>query len=168
MPQPDKGPLHVIGPEEGASFWQPDPSRGYATVKLSPDNTPYNTFSSGIQVLEPGAHVREHGHRRADEMLFVYRGRGHAILDGKRCALEEGSLMMLGRYRLHKIVNDGERQMKILWVIFPPGLENWFEAIGKPRRPGEKPPEPFERPADVGDIMKAQNFVKPPASRAAE
>jgi quercetin dioxygenase-like cupin family protein len=170
MSQPEKGSLHVIGPDDGVSYWQPNPSRGYATVKLSPDNSPYNHFSSGIQVLEPGASVREHGHQRADEMLFVYRGRGHAMLDGERHEIEEGSLLMLGRYRLHEIVNDGDEQMKILWVIFPPGLEHWFEAIGKPRTPGDPLPEPFDRPDDVAEIQKAQRFVNPPAktSDAAE
>lgn len=76
--------------------------------------------------------------------------------------------MMLGRYRLHKIVNDGDSQMKIFWVIFPPGLEHWFEAIGKSRQPGDKLPEPFERPDDIGEIRKAQRFVDPPAPKAAE
>ena len=85
-----------------------------------------------------------------------------------RHELEEGSMLMLGRYRLHKIVNDGDEQMKMLWVIFPPGLENWFEAIGKPRTPGDPLPEPFDRPDDVAEIQKAQRFVNPPAPKAAE
>ena len=47
----------VIGPDEGMSLWQPLPSRGYVTVNLTPENTPYDTFSSGTQVLPPGCHV---------------------------------------------------------------------------------------------------------------
>ena len=168
MTEPEKGSLHVIGPEEGTSFWQPNPSRGYATVKLSPDNAPYNTFSAGIQVLEPGAHIREHGHERSDEMLFVYEGTGHAILDGERHELTPGCMMMLGRRRIHKVTNDGTTQMRILWVMFPPGLEHWFEAIGKPRQPGDPLPAPFDRPDDVADIQKAQRFVNPPKPEAAE
>lgn len=162
MTVPEKGALQVIAPEEGRSYWQPDPSRGFVTVKLSPESAPYNHFSAGIQVLEAGAHVREHGHERADEMLFVYEGRGHAILDGERHELEPGAMMMLGRGRMHKIVNDGPGQMRIMWVIFPPGLEDWFAAIGRPREPGDAMPEPFERPDDVADIQKAMRFVNPP------
>jgi hypothetical protein len=37
----------------------------------------------------------------------------------------------------------------MLWVITPPGLENFFEAIGRPRQPGTPAPAPFERPTDV-------------------
>jgi hypothetical protein len=50
-----KGPVVVLGPEDGESFWQPLPSVGYIVNKLTPYNTPYDSFSLGIQVLEPGA-----------------------------------------------------------------------------------------------------------------
>jgi len=49
----------------------------------------------------------------------------------------------------HEIVNDGPEELVMLWVITPPGLENFFEAIGRPRQPGEPAPAPFARPADV-------------------
>ena len=61
---PQKGVLLVSGPEEGTSYWQPLPSTGYATVKLHPGNSPINFLSAGIQVLEPGTHVRNHAHQR--------------------------------------------------------------------------------------------------------
>jgi hypothetical protein len=38
----------------------------------------------------------------------------------------------------------------MLWVITPPGLEDFFRAIGQPRTPGQPPPPPFARPTDVG------------------
>lgn len=61
----------VIGPEEGRSYWQPLPSRGHVTVKLAPEDMPYDGFSTGIQVLPPGCQVREHGHARNHELIFV-------------------------------------------------------------------------------------------------
>ena len=54
MGNQSKGPAIVLGPEDGKSYWQPQPSRGYSTVKLSPENSPFDIFTSGIQVLEPG------------------------------------------------------------------------------------------------------------------
>ena len=50
-----KGTALVLGPEEGESFWQPLPSTGYVINKFNPYNSPYDTFSTGLQVLEPGA-----------------------------------------------------------------------------------------------------------------
>jgi hypothetical protein len=43
----------------------------------------------------------------------------------------------------------------MLWVVTPPGLEKFFEAIGRPRAAGQAPPAPFERPTDVVAIERA-------------
>ena len=69
----------VVGPDEGESQWQPLPSRGYVTLKLTPETTPYDTFTSGIQVLPPGCHVREHGHRQNHELIFIHEGTGRVV-----------------------------------------------------------------------------------------
>jgi len=156
---PQKGVHLVSGPEEGTSYWQPLPSTGYATVKLHPGNSPINYLSAGIQVLEPGTHVRNHAHQRNDELLFVYEGTGRGIVDGKTYPLSPGSLIAVGRYVEHIVHNDGPGQMKIFWVFAPPGLEDWFAAIGKPRKPGEPMPAPFARPEDVAEVQKRLKFV---------
>ena len=66
----------VIGPDEGESHWQPQPSEGYVTMKLTTETMPYDSFTSGIQVLPPGCHVREHGHQQNHELIFIYEGTG--------------------------------------------------------------------------------------------
>ena len=57
-----KGPVIALGPEDGESFWQPLPSTGYVINKINPYNAPYDSFSTGLQILEPGAHIRRHAH----------------------------------------------------------------------------------------------------------
>ncbi len=156
-----KGPAIIVQPDEGEGHWQPLPSTGYIIAKITPENSPYDTFSTGIQVLEPGTHIRQHAHERAHEMLFVYRGTGYAELDGERHELEEGTLILVGRAVQHIIYNTGKAQMKILWQISPPGLEDWFRAIGRPRQPGDDLPEPFDRPDDVQAIQDQQRFIRP-------
>jgi len=156
-----KGTAIVVGPEEGDSFWQPLPSTGHITAKITPYTAPYDDFASGIQVLEPGAAIREHGHQRAHELIFVYQGTGHAIIDGERYELKPETLIVVGRRVLHYLENEGDDQMRMLWVIFPPGLEDWFRAIGRPRTPGDGPPPVFERPDNVRDIQDQQKFLRP-------
>jgi hypothetical protein len=58
------------------------------------------------------------------------------------------------------VQNTGSGQMRLLWMIAPGGLEDWFRAIGRLRRPGEPIPPPFERPADVAEIQARQRFVR--------
>jgi len=156
-----KGTAIVMAPEEGDGFWQPKPSTGHIIAKVTPDTGPYDDFATGIQVLEPGASIREHGHQRAHELLFVYQGTGHAIIDGERYTLEPETLIVVGRRVLHYLENEGSDQMRILWVIFPPGLEGWFGAIGRPRAAGETDAPVFERPDDVAAIQDQQKFLRP-------
>ena len=155
-----KGDVVVLGPDEGESLWQPLPSVGYITSKLTPYNTPYDNFAMGIQVLEPGAHIRRHGHERQHEVLFCYAGEGWAEVGDQRYAMKPETMILIGRGVLHKVQNTGAEQMRMLWFISPAGLEDWFRAIGRPRKPGEATPEPFERPADVAEIQARQRFVR--------
>jgi quercetin dioxygenase-like cupin family protein len=155
----DKGVALVLGPEEGESYWQPEPSTGYVTVKISPYNSPNDLVSAGVQVLEPGSSVRGHAHERANEILFVFEGQGRAEVEGKWHRLAPGSTLMVGRFVQHYIENDGRVPLKMFWAIMPAGLEDWFKAIGRPREPGEPTPPPFERPENVADIQKQMRFV---------
>ncbi|HUG78949.1 MAG TPA: cupin domain-containing protein [Burkholderiales bacterium] len=154
-----KGAAIALGPEEGLSFWQPRPSNGYVTVKISPYNSPNDLISAGIQVLEPGASVRRHAHERANEILFVYEGEGKAQIDGQWHRVSQGSTLMVGRFVEHYVENDGARPLKLFWAIMPAGLEDWFQALGRPRTPGEPLPEPFDRPQNVEEIQHRMRFA---------
>ncbi|MEM1261285.1 MAG: cupin domain-containing protein [Pseudomonadota bacterium] len=151
----------VIGPDKGESWWQPLPSSGFVTLNLTPDNMPYDGFTSGIQSLPPGRLVREHGHTRNHELVFVYEGTGRAIIEEHEYPLTKGSTVLFGRYARHIIENTGDVDMKMFWVFMPPGLEHWFRGIGKPREAGESMPEPFPRPDGVEGLMESLRFVPP-------
>jgi quercetin dioxygenase-like cupin family protein len=155
----EKGIALALGPEEGQSFWQPRPSTGYVTVKISPYNTPHDLISAGVQVLEPGASVRRHAHERSAEILFVFEGEGKAEVDGQWHRVSQGSTFMVGRYVQHYVENDGKVPLKLFWAIMPSGLEDWFQALGRPRKPGEPTPAPFDRPDNIEDIRRAMRFV---------
>ena len=145
----------VVQPDEGPSYWQPVPASGHADPKLTPDLTGYPGLSMGFQTIAPGGHVREHSHGDQVELQICFRGRGHVVVDGVSHPLAPGTACMLGYDVKHEIVNDGDDDLVMLWVITPPGLENFFEAIGRPRTPGEPAPAPFARPTDVVAIERA-------------
>lgn len=153
----------IVKPGEGQSLWQPMPSRGYVDINLTPANMPYDTFSSGTQLLPPGCEVREHGHKENHELVFVYEGTGIVDIDGEVSEITPGTTVLFARNCTHLIRNTGETDIKMFWVFFPPGLEDWFNAIGKPRTPGDPIPEPFARPEDVQDVMDKMRFLLPRA-----
>ena len=51
----EQGITIVLRPEDGEALWQPKPSTGYIVNKLNPYNSPFDSFSTGLQVLEPGS-----------------------------------------------------------------------------------------------------------------
>jgi len=160
MSEFDKGITLVLKPEDGEAIWQPKPSTGFIVNKLNPYNSPFDNFSTGLQILEPGTHIRRHAHERQHEILFCYRGEGYAEIGEERHELAEESMMLIGRGVQHKVVNTGKGQMRLLWIISPPGLEDWFRALGRPKQPGDAEAPVFERPGNIAEIEARQRFIR--------
>ena len=150
-----RGRAVVVQPGEGQSYWQPVPANGHADPALFPANTGFGTLAMGYQTIAPHSRVREHSHGDQVELQICFRGKGHVLVDGVSHALVPGTACMLGYDVKHEIVNDGPDELVMLWVITPPGLEDFFKAIGRPRAAGESAPAPFARPADVITLERA-------------
>ncbi len=58
----------------------------------------------------------------------------------------------------YSIVNDGPTDFKMTWTYLPPGIHNFFAAIGKPRNAGDPAPAPFARPDNTLAAEKAAGF----------
>ena len=150
-----RGRAVVMQPEDGPSYWQPVPANGHADPKLYPARTGFAGHSMGFQTIAPGSRVREHSHGDQIELQICFRGKGRVMVDGQSHPLVPGTACFLGYDVKHEIVNDGPEDLVMLWVITPPGLENFFEAVGRPRTPGEPAPAPFARPTDVVAIERS-------------
>lgn len=151
----------VVQPDEGRSFWQPVPANGYAELHVSNRGDPrIDGFSSGIQVIAPGSHIREHQHGVEQELLFFFEGTGKVLVNGVEHSVQPGTTVYAGPGNAHKIVNDTESDLKMMWVLMPGGLEDFFQAIGREREPGQTAPKPFPRPDDVAEIEARTVFAK--------
>ena len=150
-----RGRAVVVQPGEGPSYWQPIPANGHADPALFPASTGFDALAMGYQTIAVGSRVREHSHGDQVELQICFRGRGHVVVDGVSHPLTPGTACMLGYDVKHEIVNDGSEDLVMLWVITPPGLEDFFKAIGRPRTPGQPAPPPFARPTDVVAIERS-------------
>ena len=153
-----KGDAIVLQPDEGESYWQPKPASGYMTLKITPKNCSSNFTSMGVQVIAPGGYIREHWHSKHEEILFCFEGEGTIHVDGVPHKAVPGTTVYVGRWVKHKIVNDGAGEFKMTWTYLPPGLHEFAEAIGLPRRAGEPAPAPFARPENTLAVEKASGF----------
>ena len=154
-----RGRVVVMQPADGASFWQPKPANGHTQVKLRAEETGFEALSMGYQTVAPGGRVRAHSHDSQVEIQICFRGRGSIVADGVRHALVAGTTCFLGRDVRHEIVNEGEDDLVLIWIISPPGLEDFFAAIGRPRREGEPAPAPFDRSKLVATIERAAGMA---------
>ena len=144
-----RGHAVVMQPGSGPSYWQPVPASGHADPKLFPANTGFEGLSMGFQTVAPKSRVREHSHGDQVELQICFRGQGKMMVDGVTHPLVPGTACFLGYDVRHEIINESDDELVMLWVISPPGLEDFFCAIGRPRAAGEPDPPPFQRPADV-------------------
>jgi quercetin dioxygenase-like cupin family protein len=150
-----RGHAVVVQPDGGPSYWQPVPASGHADPVLHPAVTRFDGLSMGYQTIAPGGRIREHSHGDQVELQICFRGRGRVVVDGASHPLVPGTACFLGYDVRHEILNEGDGELVMLWIVSPPGLEHFFQAIGRPRRPGEAAPPPFARPADVVAIERS-------------
>lgn len=150
-----RGHAVVVQPGAGPSYWQPEPANGHADPALHPAVTRFEGLSMGYQTIAPGGRIREHSHGDQVELQICFRGRGRVLVNGASHALVPGTACFLGYDVRHEILNEGDEELVMLWIVSPPGLEHFFRTIGRPRRPGEAAPEPFARPADVVAIERS-------------
>jgi quercetin dioxygenase-like cupin family protein len=153
-----KGNSIVLQPEEGDSYWQPAPASGYATIKVSPENCCSNFVSMGIQAIAEGGYVREHWHAKHEEILFCFEGEAEVLVDGIPHRFVPGTTVFVGRWVRHKITNTGLGYLKMTWTYLPPGLHEFMQSVGEPRKPGEPEPAQFARPADTVEIERKAGF----------
>jgi len=153
-----RGHAVVVQPGEGPSYWQPVPANGHADPMLTPALTGFGMLSMGYQTIAPGARVRQHSHGDQIELQVCFRGRGRVVVDGVSHPLVPGTACFLGYDVKHEIINEEPDDLVMLWVITPPGLEDFFKAIGRPRRAGEPAPPPFARRGDVVAVERAMGM----------
>lgn len=157
-------PAVVLGPEDGASYWQPVPANGHVIVKLTPEVWD-GPFSLGVQVVAPGCYIRKHIHDHNREVVFVWQGKGTVTIEGVDHAMEPGTVVCLPMGIEHMFTNTGQDDLKLIWTMAPHGLEQFFAEIGRPRTPGEPTPEPFPRPDNVLEI-EARTVFRPSTIKA--
>lgn len=139
----------VVGPGQATSHWQPRPANGYIDLVLTPEVTGHSGFVQGFQSVAAGSHIAPHQHLDVCEILVCVAGRGRVVTDRDDTPFVPETVCFIGHDVRHSVVNDGDDHLRLLWIQLPAGHEQLFPRIGKPRRPEEPAPAPFDRPAEA-------------------
>ena len=106
------------------------PCSGEVIIKVDPALTG-SAFAAGTETLLPGAQIPVHRHLHQDEVLFVHKGQGRALLDGRSTTVVPGAMLYAPRQAWHGLRNTGTGNLQISWVAAPPGLEVFFRELSR-------------------------------------
>jgi mannose-6-phosphate isomerase-like protein (cupin superfamily) len=124
---------YVLGPTDGEHLIR---SNGHVyQIKVDPCRGS-NSMALGTQQMPIGTGILVHQHQAADEVLYVLEGKGFGILGDERMAVEKGSAIYVPTGVWHGVENP-DSELLLLWVVAPPGLEEFFREVGS--APGAPP-----------------------------
>lgn len=70
--------------------------------------------------VRKNAEIASHYHKRHDEVIYVKKGSGIAILDGTRYMVKPGSILQIPSKTVHKFVNTGDETFMAVSIFSPP------------------------------------------------
>ena len=73
-----------------------------------------------IMSLGPGEGIGEEVHDDVDQLLYLVKGSGVAVIDGKEVGLEKGAIFCVPKGTRHNVKNLGDEPMKLFTVYAPP------------------------------------------------
>ena len=118
MFQPRDGEVLKLGP----------PCAGEVTIKVDPQHTG-GSVVVGTETLLPGAEIPMHRHLQEEEILFVHKGQGRALVNERSMTVVPGMMVYVPRQAWHSLRNTGTGALQITWTAAPPGLERFFREL---------------------------------------
>lgn len=107
------------------------------------------SFTLIDQVIQPDSGPPPHIHYREDETFYILDGKFSFLNGEEQIEASAGHFIYIPKGTLHTFKNIGDVQGKLLTLISPAGLEEFFEKIGTSAIDMQNPP-----PVDPGIIEK--------------
>jgi quercetin dioxygenase-like cupin family protein len=82
-----------------------------------------DSIAAGLTILPPGGKSDFIGHVEG-EMFYVLRGVGAMRVGEQTRPISVGTAIWIGPHEVHQMINKGSGDLKILWVLNPPGRES--------------------------------------------
>ncbi len=73
-----------------------------------------------LMALKPGEDIGEEVHADRDQFFRVEKGRGEALIDGKRTKVKSGDAILVPAGARHNVKNTGAKSMKLYTLYGPP------------------------------------------------
>jgi len=134
---------------EGRSIWVVGDRY---TIKCSGNDTS-GAYALVEAIVPPGSGPPPHIHSREDEAFYVLEGELQFHADGVSFTTTSGAWVTLARGSLHSFKNTGPKTARMLIVVTPAGLEDFFLEIGREAIDGETEPV-TPTPEDIQKLLQ--------------
>lgn len=102
--------------------------RRMAYIWLDKQNGAEN-FSVGTSDIEPGSQTITHQHSQETEVMFIYKGKGTAIIGDNSYPIEPETMMFCAPGMPHQIRNTGGELLSFLFFYIPGGPEQYLRKL---------------------------------------
>lgn len=99
----------------------------------------------GYEDIPAGESIQRHYHPHADEIVFIHRGRGVALLNDRPVDVAAGATIYIPHATRVELRNTGSEPISIAFVFADPTMSDWFRDGTVP----EGQPAPAMTAADV-------------------
>ena len=114
-------------------------------IKVDGANGGSSQLFMGYEDIPVGESIQRHYHPHADEIVFIHRGRGVALLDDRPTDVEAGTTIYIPHGTRVELSNTGSEPISIAFVFADPTMSSWFRDGTVP----EGQPAPAMTAADV-------------------
>jgi mannose-6-phosphate isomerase-like protein (cupin superfamily) len=83
-------------------------------------------FFMGYEEIPVGRAIAPHRHPDMEEILFVHRGTGHAVVGGTEATVNAGATMFIPRDTRVSLHNTGAEPLTILFIFPNPDMAEYF------------------------------------------
>ncbi len=92
--------------------------------------------------VSPGKGPPPHIHHAEDECFYVLEGDFAFLVEDRTITGGPGTFLRVPKGTLHTFANAGDRPGRVLLVVAPAGLDEFWERVGLPAGDGVTPPVP--------------------------
>jgi mannose-6-phosphate isomerase-like protein (cupin superfamily) len=128
----------VLKAGEGRAYWVVG---DLYTILASGEDTG-GAYALIHALVPPGGGPPPHIHSREDEAFYVLEGELSIHADGKDSHATPGMWVTLAKGSLHSFRNTSTTTAKMLILVTPSGLENYFAEVGQEATDRSAPPPP--------------------------
>jgi quercetin dioxygenase-like cupin family protein len=140
----------VLAAAEGRSIWV---IGDLYRIKCDGNDTS-GAFALIEAIVPPGSGPPPHIHSREDEAFYVLDGEIQFSVEDSSFTATTGAWVTLARHSLHYFKNTGTTPARMLIMVTPAGLENFFRAVGREAIDGETEAG-TPTPEDIQKVLKA-------------